>query len=167
MSNLVNSISERKFFFIMILIILYIVFNFFGGGVKTQQLKTELNEMLCALIPGFQNIECHTMSEINKIIEEGIIEYKKNYIHLEDVYQDYINQLISSGYTPYDMIDSTDFVNQMSPYWSNVLEQVIPSTTLWMGGNLIENNIFARPKYAYRKPCKPIEIVENLYPDFE
>ena len=31
MSNLVNSISERKFFFIMILIILYIVFNFFGG----------------------------------------------------------------------------------------------------------------------------------------
>ena len=31
MSNLVNSISERKFFFITILIILYIVFNFFGG----------------------------------------------------------------------------------------------------------------------------------------
>ena len=31
MSNLVNSISERKIFFIMILIILYFVFNFFGG----------------------------------------------------------------------------------------------------------------------------------------
>jgi hypothetical protein len=46
------------------------LFNFFGGGVKTQQLKIELNEMLCALIPGFQNIECHTMSEINKIIED-------------------------------------------------------------------------------------------------
>lgn len=102
-----------------------------------------------------------------QVINSNVVKYRKNYIHLEDVYQDYINQLVSSGYTPYDIIDSTDFVNQMSPYWSNVLEQVIPSTTLWMGGNLIENNIFARPKYAYRKPCKPIEIVENLYPDFE
>jgi hypothetical protein len=107
------------------------------------------------------------MTFSKQVINSNVVKYKKNYIHLEDVYQDYINQLISSGYTPYDMIDSTDFVNQMSPYWSNVLEQVIPSTTLWMGGNLIENNIFARPKYAYRKPCKPIEIVENLYPDFE
>ncbi len=102
-----------------------------------------------------------------QVINSNLVKYKKNYIHLEDVYQDYVNQLISSGYTPYDMVDSTDFVNQMSPYWSNVLEQIIPSTTLWMGGNLIENNIFARPKFSYRKPCKPIEIVENLYPDFE
>ena len=107
------------------------------------------------------------MTFSKQVINSNLVKYKKNYIHLEDVYQDYINQLISSGYTPYDMIDSTDFVNQMSPYWSNVLEQVIPSTTLWMGGNLIENNIFARPKFTYRKPCKPIEIVENLYPDFE
>ena len=102
-----------------------------------------------------------------QVVISNLVKYKKNYIHLEDVYQDYINQLTSSGYTPYDMVDSTDFVNQMSPYWSNVLEQIIPSTTLWMGGNLIENNIFARPKFSYRKPCKPIEIVENLYPDFE
>jgi hypothetical protein len=102
-----------------------------------------------------------------QVINSNLVKYKKNYIHLEDVYQDYINQLVSSGYTPYDFIDSTDFVNQMSPYWSNVLEQIIPATTLWMGGNLIENNIFARPKYAYRKPCKPIEIIENLYPNFE
>ncbi len=65
------------------------------------------------------------------------------------------------------MISTSDFVNQMSPYWSNVLEQIIPSTTLWMGGNLIENNIFGRPKFSYRKPCKPLEIVENLYPEFE
>ena len=31
MSNLINSISEKKFYFIILLIILYIVFNFFGG----------------------------------------------------------------------------------------------------------------------------------------
>ena len=46
------------------------LFNFFGGGAKTQELKTELNAILCGLIPGFQNVENHTMSDINKIIED-------------------------------------------------------------------------------------------------
>ena len=46
------------------------LFNFFGGGTKTEQLKIELNAILCGLIPSFQNIENHTMSDINKIIED-------------------------------------------------------------------------------------------------
>jgi cell division protein FtsB len=31
MNNLINSISEKRFYFIILLIILYIIFNFFGG----------------------------------------------------------------------------------------------------------------------------------------
>ena len=102
-----------------------------------------------------------------QIKNSHVIRYKKNYIQLEDVYQDYINKLVLSGFTAYDIIDVNEFVNKMSPYWTNILSQIIPATTLWMGGNLIENNVFGRPKYAYKQPCQPIEIVENLYPDFE
>jgi hypothetical protein len=102
-----------------------------------------------------------------QIKNSNLIKYKKNYIQLEDVYQDYISQLTLSGYTPYDMISVTEFVNKMSPYWANVLDQIVPATTLWLGGNLVENNVFGRPKYAYRKPCRPLEVTENLYPDFE
>jgi len=102
-----------------------------------------------------------------QIKNSNLIRYKKNYIQLEDVYRDYVSQLTLSGYTPYDIITVSEFVNKMSPYWANVLDQIIPATTLWLGGNLVENNVFGRPKYAYRKPCKPLEIVENLYPDFE
>jgi hypothetical protein len=40
----------------------------------------------------------------------------------------------------------------MSPSWLKVVEQFVPSTTLWTGGNLIGNNIFNRSKYNYRKP---------------
>lgn len=46
------------------------LFTFFGGGPKTQELKTELNAILSGLIPSFQNIDNHTMSDINKIIED-------------------------------------------------------------------------------------------------
>jgi hypothetical protein len=52
----------------------------------------------------------------------------------------------------------------MSPYWTSVIDQIIPSTTLWTGGNLISNNIFGRPKYQYRYGCQPVEIIDNLYP---
>jgi hypothetical protein len=45
------------------------LFTFFGGGPKTQELKTELNAILSGLIPRFQNIDNHSMSDINKIIE--------------------------------------------------------------------------------------------------
>jgi surface protein len=91
------------------------------------------------------------------------IKYKKNYIKLEDIFQDYIT---STGFTPYNIPDVNEFINKMSPYWTQVLEQLIPATTLWLGGNLIENNIFGRPKYTYRFGCQPKVFVESLYPDF-
>jgi hypothetical protein len=102
-----------------------------------------------------------------QIKNSNLIKYKKNYIQLEDVYSDYVSKLTLSGYTPYDIISVAEFVNKMSPYWTNVLDQIIPATTLWLGGNLIENHVFGRPKYAHKSPCRPIEVIENLYPDFE
>ena len=42
------------------------LFIYFGGGPKTQQLKIELNAILSGLIPSFQNIDNHTMSDIKK-----------------------------------------------------------------------------------------------------
>ncbi len=93
------------------------------------------------------------------------IRYKKNYIQLEDVFQDYVSQ--TTGFTPYNQINVIEFVNKLSPYWPQLVEQLVPSTTLWTGGNLIENNIFGRPKYQYRYDCQPLEFIEELYPDFE
>ena len=93
------------------------------------------------------------------------IRYKKNYIQLEDVYRDYISQ--TTGFTPYYQINVVEFVNKLSPYWTQLVEQLVPSTTLWTGGNLIENNVFGRPKYQYKYDCQPLEFIEELYPDFE
>jgi hypothetical protein len=53
----------------------------------------------------------------------------------------------------------------MSPYWTSVIDQIIPSTTLWTGGNLISNNIFGRSKYQYRYGCQPVEIFDFVYPE--
>jgi len=102
---------------------------------------------------------------IHKVIKNShTIRYKKNYIVLEDIYRDYMAQ---SGFTPFTFIDSAEFVNKISPYWVQLVEQLVPATTLWTGGNLIENNLFGRPKYPYVFDCQPMEFIEDLYPDFE
>jgi len=102
---------------------------------------------------------------IHKLVtNSNKIRYKKNYIQLEDVYRDYISQ---TGFTPYYQIDVTEFVERISPYWMQLVEQLVPSTTQWTGGNLVDNNLFGRPKYWYRLGCQPAQFIENLYPDFE
>ena len=104
---------------------------------------------------------------VNKMLHEQIknsnlIRYKKNYITLEDIYQDYITH---TDFIPYTISDLNLFIQKMSPYWTSVIDQIIPSTTLWTGGNLISNNIFGRSKYQYRYGCQPVEIFDFVYPE--
>jgi hypothetical protein len=100
----------------------------------------------------------------DQILNSNIIRYKKNYIKLEDIYQYYIT---SNSFIPYNFPDVNEFINRMGPYWTQVLDQIIPSTTLWTGGNIIENNKFKRSKYAYKFGCQPKEFIEELFPEFE
>ena len=103
---------------------------------------------------------------LNQLITNtNTIKYKNNYIALEDVYNDYINQINNTGYTPYNHVFVNDFITQISPYWVHIIEQFIPSTTLWMGGNVIENSKLGRSKYKYKKPCQIYEMIDDVYPE--
>jgi hypothetical protein len=100
----------------------------------------------------------------DQIKNSNTIKYKKNYIVLEDVFRDYITR---TSFTPYHFIDVNEFINKMSPYWTQMLDQFIPATTQWTGGDIIENGIFGRPKYPYKFGCQPKVFIETLYPDFK
>ena len=99
-----------------------------------------------------------------QIKNSNLIRYKKNYITLEDIYQDYITH---TDFIPYTISDLNLFIQKMSPYWTSVIDQIIPSTTLWTGGNLISNNIFGRSKYQYRYGCQPIQTEDHINFDLE
>jgi len=85
MSNLVNSISERKFFFIMILIILYIVFNFFGGDRGLiEYFKKKI------LLKEFQEKNLEIMKEINFLTKKNdFLSVNINKDYLDEIYRDY------------------------------------------------------------------------------
>ena len=85
MSNLVNSISERKFFFIIILIILYIVFNFFGGDRGLiEYFKKKI------LLKEFQAKNLEIKKEINFLTKKNdFLSMNINKDYLDEIYRDY------------------------------------------------------------------------------
>jgi hypothetical protein len=66
-----------------------------------------------------------------------------------------------------------DYVVGLGDYWVRLVEQMIPATTIWNGGQKYENSIFHRQKFVWRRqagcriipiPCEPCSIKSNLFP---
>jgi cell division protein FtsB len=85
MSNLINSISEKKFYFIILLIILYIVYNFFGGDrgfIEFFKKKSLLKE--------FQEKNLEIKKEINFLTKKNnFLSVNINKDYLDEIYRDY------------------------------------------------------------------------------
>jgi hypothetical protein len=65
-----------------------------------------------------------------------------------------------------------NYVNGMGDYWIQMIEQMVPATTIWNTGTRLENSIFHRQKFVWRRqegckflpiPCKPCNLTTQLY----
>lgn len=88
------------------------------------------------------------------------------YPTLQYIYWKYMNSMEEEGiptnkYTYQKMID---FTKGIGDYWMKIVEQMIPATTLWTGGQKFENNVLHRQKIVWRlerpeqtpvEPCEP------------
>ena len=85
MNNLVNLFSEKKFFFIIFLLILYIVFNFFGGDIGLiEYFKKKI------LLKEFQGKNLEITKEINFLTKKNdFLSVNINKDYLDEIYRDY------------------------------------------------------------------------------
>ena len=85
MSNLINSISDKKFFFIILLIILYIFFSFFGGDRGLiEYFKKKI------LLKEFQEKNLEIKKEINFLTKANdFLSVNINKDYLDEIYRDY------------------------------------------------------------------------------
>jgi hypothetical protein len=67
---------------------------------------------------------------------------------LSQVFTEYNN---SNSFIPYTREKVNSYINKITPYWVDIVEQFIPATTLWNGGNLIQNTGFERTKYQHKR----------------
>ena len=45
----------------------------------------------------------------------------------------------------------TEYVQGIGTYWTNLVQQMIPASTIWNGGVKFENSVFHRQKFVYRR----------------
>ena len=85
MSNLINSISDKKFFFIILLIIFYIFFSFFGGDRGLiEYFKKKI------LLKEFQEKNLEIKKEINFLTKTNdFLSVNINKDYLDEIYRDY------------------------------------------------------------------------------
>jgi len=95
------------------------------------------------------------------------------YPTLQSVYWKYLNSeeavgIPSNKYTYQKMID---FTNGIGDYWMKLIEQMLPATTIWTGGQKMENNVLQRQKVVWRRqrgceivpiPCIPCTFTGQL-----
>ena len=84
------------------------------------------------------------------------------YVTLSSIYWKYLTSGVdvnipSNQYTYQKMID---FTNGIGDYWMRLVEQVVPASTLWLGGQKMENSEFHRQKHNYKlqRGCEIIDI---------
>ena len=82
------------------------------------------------------------------------------YPTLESIYWRYLQSeeiadLTNNNFKYENMIE---YVNGMGDYWIRLIEQMVPATTIWNTGIRMENSIFHRQKFVWRRQegCKVI-----------
>jgi hypothetical protein len=65
-----------------------------------------------------------------------------------------------------------EYVDAMGPFWPKLIEQMIAATTLWNAGTRLENSIFHKQKFVYRRQrgcqlipveAQPCFIISNIF----
>ena len=96
------------------------------------------------------------------------------YPTLQSIYWNYLESQALAGIPNNNFTYQTmiDFVNSMGDYWVRLVEQMVPATTIWNTGVRLENSIFHRQKFVWRRqegckfvpvPCKPCNLTTQLY----
>ena len=87
------------------------------------------------------------------------------YPNLQSIFWKYIEseQTVGIPNNQYTYQKLIDYVNGIGPYWTKLVEQMVPATTIWNGGVRLENSILHKQKFVYRRQrgCQFIPVVVN------
>ena len=96
------------------------------------------------------------------------------YLTLQSIFWKYLQseQTVGLPNNKYTYQKLIEYVNSLGPYWMKLIENMIPATTIWNSGTRLENSIFHRQKYVYRRqrgcqiipvPAEPCFITTNIF----
>jgi len=106
-----------------------------------------------------KSISAMTFSEFIKLSYERFIDARTRktvsyYPTLRMIYEDYLNSLEKCGIDSKGLtyqIMMNQYINLIDSYWFGLIQQFIPATTIWKGGEKYRNTLFDRQKFQYKK----------------
>jgi len=96
------------------------------------------------------------------------------YPTLQSIWWKYIEseQTVGLPNNKYTYQKLIDYVDGIGPYWTKLVEQMIPATTIWNGGVRFENSVIHKQKFVYRRqrgcqfipvPVDPCYIISSIF----
>jgi hypothetical protein len=116
------------------------------GAVDFDELLTQpLSDV--TTIEGFQN---YLNSELIDVKSRKTIT---GYPTLRALYDRYVNSInyCPTNSSAFDYLVMDQFADLLDNYWVDLVEQVIPATTIWGSVKIYTNTLFDQQKFAYKK----------------
>lgn len=132
------------------------------SGDTTLDFNILMTQPLSA-VTTIEDFEYYLTSEL---IDAKSRKVLSGYPTLRALYDRYTN---SSEYCPttssaFNYVNMDEFSHLIDSYWVDIVEQVVPATTIWGSVKIYGNTIFDQQKFAYRKSnlytC--IELVDDI-----
>ena len=87
------------------------------------------------------------------------------YPTLQSIFWKYIEseQTVGLPNNKYTYQKLIDYVQGMGPYWTKLVEQMVPATTIWTSGVKFENSVLHKQKFVYRRQrgCQFVPVLVN------
>jgi len=140
------------------------------GGIDWTEIKPKPKEKTF-----FEFAQTFWRNMINVRNRQFITDGKTGgYPTLQSIYWRYLesDQAINIPNDNFTYQTMIDYVNTLGDYWVRLVEQMVPATTIWNSGVRLENSIFHRQKFVWRRqfgckvvpiPCKPCSLVSQIF----
>ena len=115
--------------------------------------KIDFNNLLTSPLSAVTTIEGFQNLLISELIDVKNRKTISAYPTLRALYDRYMNSLdyCTTNSSRFDYNTMDDFSNLVGNYWVDIIEQVIPATTIWGSVKIYSNTIFDTQKFRYRQ----------------
>jgi len=113
----------------------------------------DFNHLMTQSLTGITTIEEFEYFLTSELIDAKSRKTLSSYPTLRALYERYMNSTNYCGTesSKFDYMTMDKFANLVGDYWIDLVEQVVPATTIWGSAKIYSNNIFDQQKFQYKK----------------
>ena len=115
-------------------------------------ISIDLDSLMIQPLSGITTIEDFEYTISSELIDAKDRQTLSGYPTLRALYDRYLNSsaYCSTNSAAFNYISMDQFAGLVGNYWVDIIEQVIPATTIWGSVKIYSNTIFDQQKYKYR-----------------